>query len=81
MIDGYLAVIMQIKDQSRANSQTMDMLAKALHRAISGIGLLFFRNYQMYTKTPPSLWAVLHSLYIVANYYELRNKVFQDSTL
>lgn len=81
MIDGYLACVMQIAEKGKANKPTFDLLSKALHRAISGIGLLFFRNYQIYAQTPASLWSTLNILYQVADYYGLCDIQIVDPTL
>lgn len=78
MIDGYVATMIQITQKGKANKQTFDMLSKAIHRAITGIGLLFFRNYQMYSQPPASLWSTLHILYQVASYYKLTDNAVED---
>lgn len=81
MIDGYIATIVQITHKGKANKQTFELLAKAIHRAITGIGLLFFRNYQIYAQTPPNLWATINILYQVAIFYKLTDHAVADSTL
>ncbi len=81
MIDAYIVTIMQIAQKGRANKSTFDLLAKAIHRAISGIGLLFFRNYQIYSHPPANLWATLNVLYLVADYYDLASKSVIDPNL
>lgn len=81
MVNGYLAAVIQIAEKGKANKATFDLFAKAIHRAISGIGLLFFRNYQIYAQTPPSMWSTLNILYQVADYYELTENQIIDPTL
>lgn len=81
MIDGYLTAIVEIAEKGKASKNTFDLLSTAIHRAISGIGLLFFRNYQIYAQTPAGLWASLNILYQVANFYNLEDKQVTDPTL
>jgi len=71
MIDGYITTVVQIAEKGRANKQTFSLLSSAIHRGISGIGLLFFRNYQIYAQPPMNMWATLNILYQVARYYDL----------
>ncbi|MFL0810426.1 MAG: PilZ domain-containing protein [Agarilytica sp.] len=80
MLNGYLAAIIQIAEKGKANKSTLELFRKAIHRAISGIGLLFFRNYQIYAQTPPNMWATLNILYQVAAYYELSEEQNIDPT-
>lgn len=81
MVDGYVAAVIQISTFGKAKKQTMNQLALALHRAISGIGLLFFRCHQIYSQTPASLWSTLHILYQVAEYYDLADQSIIDTGL
>ena len=78
MIDGYLATIVQITERGRPNKNTFDQLAKAIHRAITGIGLLFLRNYQIFARPPRRLWQVLHILYRIAQFYQLTRHPVKD---
>lgn len=41
-------------------------LALCLYRAISGMGLLLLRSYQLYTPQPTDIWRKLHALYLLA---------------
>ena len=43
-----------------------ELRARALHRAITGLGLLLLRSYQLYTPTIKQLWLELHTLYLLA---------------
>lgn len=81
MIDGYVATVMQIAQNGRANKPTLDLLTKTIHRAITGIGLLFFRNYQIYASPPANMWSILNILYQVASYYDLTKTPVTDITL
>ncbi len=81
MIDGYLTTVVEIAEKGKANKNTFELLGTAIHRAINGVGLLFFRNYQIYAHPPASLWATLNILYLVACYYEIADKQIKDPTL
>lgn len=81
MIDGYLVTIFEVVKKGKAGDQTYDLLAHAVHRAINGIALLFFRNYQIYAKTPASLWSTLNILYLIAEHYQITNRPIKDPTL
>ena len=81
MLDGYLLCIREISNLSRFKPETITSLSKAIHRAITGIGLFFFRTYQLYTQIPAGMWHILHGLYQTAEYYELLDRSISDSTL
>lgn len=63
MINGYLVAIRDLCNQANANT---DLLTLAIHRAITGLGLLLLRYYQLYVPISGQLWAELHSLYQIA---------------
>lgn len=81
MIDGYLVCILQISQQVKARKSTLDDLAKAIHRAISGIGLLYFRSCQIYSQMPQHMWFALHALYQIAEFYDVTQQPVEDITL
>ena len=81
MIDGYCSVICQITEKGKANQQTLDLLALTIHRAITGIGLLFLRSYQMYSQPPKQLWQRLYSLYLTAQYFDINESLIKDPML
>lgn len=81
MADGYLLCLREMGNLPRFKAETHALLAKALHRAISGIGLFFFRGYQLYTTAPAGLWQEFHGLYQTAEYYDLLDKSVTDSVL
>jgi len=43
-----------------------ELRALAIHRAMTGLGLLLLRSYQLYTPTLKQLWRELHTLYLLA---------------
>jgi len=81
MIDGYVQCVVDICKMKRFKQLTMDTLTKALHRAITGIGLVFFRSYQLYTQPPTGFWQQLHTLFQIADYFDLLAKPVIDELL
>ena len=81
MADSYAAATIDIAKKGKANQQTLDFLAQAIHRAITGVSYLFLRSYQMYTQPPKGLWLRLHSLYQVAQYFEITEVPIADPLL
>lgn len=81
IVDGHVVVALQISQKTKAKKKLMALLGIAIHRAISNIGYLFFRNYQIYSQTPASLWGTLHILYQVARSYKLTDQSINDSSL
>jgi len=43
-----------------------ELRALAIHRALTGLGLLLLRSYQLYTPTLKQLWSEVHTLYLLA---------------
>lgn len=81
MVDGYLLCLREMCNLSRFKPETHNLLAKALHRAMSGIGLFFFRGYQLYTSAPAGMWEQFHGMYQTAEYYDLLDKTVADPVL
>lgn len=81
MLDGYIQSIASICQQNKIKPAVKDILAKSLHRAITGIGLLFLRNYQLYTQTPKGLWQRLNALYLIAEFNDLLDVSVLDAML
>ncbi|TVZ37901.1 hypothetical protein P886_2247 [Alteromonadaceae bacterium 2753L.S.0a.02] len=81
MIEGYVRCILEICVQKRFKQTIRDSLAQALHRAITGIGLIFFRTYQLYTQPPAGYWQQLHSLFQIADYFDLLAAPVKDPQL
>jgi len=63
MINGYLVAIRDLVTQP---TPAAELLALAIHRAITGISLLLLRYYQLYVPISGRLWTELHSLYQLA---------------
>lgn len=76
MINGYLVAIRDLCNQSNTNT---DLLTLAIHRAITGIGLLLLRYYQLYVPISGQLWTELHSLYQIALHLDITETVVADN--
>lgn len=81
MVDGYVLCLREMSNLPRFKVETLGLLSKCLHRAISGIGLFLFRSYQLYTAAPSGMWKLLHGLYQTAEYYDLLDKTIADPNL
>jgi hypothetical protein len=72
MSNGYLVVVRELCAGRRQSSEeTIHLKALAIHRAITGLGLLLLRSYQLYAPISGQLWVELHSLYSLAETLEL----------
>lgn len=78
MIDGYCLVVRESLNIKRLKPTEEKYLATALHRAISGIGLVFIRSYQIYAQAPRGLWLSLHTLFRIADSMELTETRIAD---
>lgn len=82
MTVGYALVIREmcakLKKPTPVQNQT---LALAIHRAVTGLGLILLRSYQLYTPVPAQIWLETHSLYRLAEVLELTNIPVADPLL
>lgn len=82
MIDGYSICVRDlIKQKSASSAQGKANLTKAIYRAITGIGLLYFRSCQIYTQIPKGFWLHLHNLFRTAERLKLSDTQVQDDLL
>lgn len=77
MVDGYILCIKDLLKNKKLKAGD-STLALCIHRAITGIGLLFLRSYQIYTNPPKNLWLALHTLFRVADMNELLDQKVTD---
>src|SRR5690606_8314400 len=84
--NGYLVVVRELCQQqaSVAAAVTVDAdhqarQALAIHRALTGLGLLLLRNYQLYIPVARQLWTELHTLYLVAETLGVGELAVEDS--
>lgn len=88
------AIVAQALQKNMCNSYTISalqllrsdkpdptLLASALHRSITGLGLILLRGYQLYTQVPALLWLHLHSLMDAARAAGLSNTPVADPLL
>lgn len=52
--------------------------AQAIHRALTGLGLLLLRSYQLYIPITGQLWTEIHTLYEIAEALELTEYPVDD---
>lgn len=78
MIQGYVSVIADVLLDKRQKQVREDFFGTALHRAVTGYSLLFLRSYQIYSQTPKGMWLALHSLFQIADQYDLLDKGIKD---
>lgn len=63
LINGYLVVVRDLVNTPNTKPET---LALAIHRSITGLGLLLLRYFQLYVPVSAQVWTELHSLYQIA---------------
>ncbi len=78
MVDGYLLCIRDTVLGKRTKGKQDPKFITALHRAITGIGFLFLRSYQIYTQPPKGVWQTLHNLFQLADQYEVLDQRLPD---
>lgn len=78
MVDGYLLVIRDLITAKKAKPKEHAFFSVSLHRAITGIGLIFVKSYQIYAQAPRGLWLNIHSLFRIADQFDLLNERIPD---
>ncbi|MGH1372698.1 MAG: hypothetical protein ACRBBW_11715 [Cellvibrionaceae bacterium] len=84
MSNGYCQVIAGIlnkRKDAEPKAEEIEQLSKSLHRAMTGLGLQYLRNAQIYTQITSQLWLELNTLYIVADQLLLLKKNVKDPLL
>lgn len=80
--NGYLVVVRELCQQQAPVAVDADHQARqalAIHRALTGLGLLLLRNYQLYIPVARQLWTELHTLYLVAETLGVGEFAVEDS--
>ena len=77
MVDGYILCAASLLGNKKLKAGD-ETLALCLHRAITGLGLVFSRSYQIYAQAPKGLWLAMHSLFRIADLYELLDTKVTD---
>lgn len=79
MTNGYLVAVIELCRTSKSSSDdSKSQRALAIHRALTGLGLLLLRSYQLYTPIAGQLWTELNTLYQVADGLELTEHPVKD---
>lgn len=82
MTTGYELVLRDLLSESSTKEKKVDKnLAQACHRAITSLGLLLLRSYQLYRKIPNNLWQELHTIYLIAEKFDLLDTAIEDQFL
>lgn len=81
LIDGYTQVVFELASANKANNYGRHVFICAVHRALTSLGLLFCRSFQLYTQVPRGLWRHLHSLYRTAEAFDLESLTANDPIL
>lgn len=79
MANGYLVTARDLALNAKTDSEVREPLARAIHRGLTGLGLLLLRSYQLYLPVPERLWQELHSLYLLAERLDLHRLSVPDS--
>lgn len=81
LIDGYSQVVLELASANKSNNYGRHVFICAVHRALTSLGLLFCRSFQLYTQVPRGLWRHLHTLYRTAEAYDLGDLTANDPIL
>lgn len=84
MSNGYSQVVADLlrkRPDGELKAEESQQMVKALHRAITGLGLQYLRNAQIYTQVTSQLWLELNTLYLIAERLELSKKSCTDPLL
>ncbi len=80
---GYAVAALELEKHPKITKKNdlRHRLALALHRTITGTGLLLLRCYQLYTPAPPQQWLSLHLFYRLADERGLLHEAVADPLL
>ncbi len=82
MTIGYELVLRDIVTSATPKEKQADKnLALTCHRAITSLGLLLLRGYQLYRPIPNNLWLELHSIYQLAEQHGILETAIDDRFL
>jgi hypothetical protein len=74
LLDGYTVCAKELVEQKKLRPPQQELLQNTIYRALTALSLLMLRAYQLYTAIPQSLWLRAHTLYQVAEFYDLHNR-------
>ena len=84
MSNGYsqtIADLIHKRPTGEFKAEEQQQIVLALHRAITGLGLQYLRNAQIYTQVSSQLWLELNTLYTLAEHLQLLKKSCTDALL
>ena len=76
MSNAYTVCVLDVYQAKKYHSKT---LLQALHRAITGLGLMLMRSYQLYTPVRSQIWHEIYTLYLIAEDKLLLGEAFSDA--
>lgn len=81
LLDAYLVALKQCFDKGTLKDTLFAEATLIIHRAMSSIGMIYLRGFQLYTQPPKDLWGTLHKLYQIAYFFDLNKTAINDTTL
>lgn len=80
-LNGYLAVVrdLSLKAKTPEKIEHGQELTLAIQRALTALGLLLLRSYQLYLPISSQVWAEIHALYRLAHALGLEHLAVEDS--
>ncbi len=80
MSNAYLVTVRELGLPAKGDTEAiLAQRALALHRAMTGLGLLLLRSYQLYTPVPSRLWLEIHTLYQLAEQWQVHRQPVEES--
>lgn len=70
-VDGYCTCIRDIINQRKLKAGQKEILLNSAARALSAIGIITLRAYQLYSNVPNKLWLRAHVLFQIIEFYDL----------
>lgn len=70
-LDGFLVSIKELTLKKMTQGKHTELFGLAIHRALAGIGMLLLRNHQMYSSVPKNLWQNAHTLFQLAEHFDI----------
>ncbi|ROQ21297.1 hypothetical protein EDC38_1920 [Marinimicrobium koreense] len=79
MSNAYLVTVRELGQATKGDAEALqNQRALALHRAMTGLGLLLLRSYQLYTPVPSRLWLEIHTLYQLAEQWQVHRQAVTE---
>jgi hypothetical protein len=74
LLDGYTVCARELVQKNKLKAPQQQLLLKSLYRALTALSLLMLRAFQLYTAIPQTLWLRAHTLFQVAEFYDLHHQ-------